>query len=68
MGVVRGRVGEGRLRDTELRLSRVINGVESLEERHPVDEVQALAGGSTHIDDDEVDNIGPDPEIIVQLV
>lgn len=53
--LVARRLSEGRVRESYTTVGRVENGVEALQERLSVDEVEALARGSANRTNDEVD-------------
>ena len=53
--LVAGGVCVGGRREADLRVGGIEDGVESLEERVAVDEVEALAGVAADVADDEVD-------------
>ena len=61
-------MGVRRRRNTELRLSGVVDGVEPLQEGQTVDEVHARARRGTDVSDDEVDGVGVTADRRVQLV
>lgn len=55
------------LRDTELAAKRVVDGIETLQEGHAVDEVQADAGVITDVANDEVDKIAGSANSCIEL-
>ena len=57
MSLVGLSVGVLRRSEPDLVLAAVVDGVEALEERVAVDEVEALAGRGADVGDDEVDGV-----------
>ena len=65
--LVRRRIRILRLREADAAVGCVVNGVEALQEREAVDEVQPLSALAPHVGGDEVDLVVVAAEEAVQL-